>query len=362
MQALQEYTNGTAYQAWQEELRRRRVAHSQYYANSNERAQPNVNLNKPMNYNGGNPYLQPSQALRVDSTNPYGANMPKAEHHYGAYGNLVNGNVLAPNTSAIPPKNQATNKVSGQFSYGPPNYGYFRRRGPPPKPYPNYNPTKPPPTLNQKQQQTHQFAGVNLKKPESFLSKGRLREALLNDNASPDYGYYSPQTKAATTIDGVQYGAYPQNIERRRPSASSQHSSISALENPFSEHLHANSNSSSTTSIGSVNNNPEPPPQTFSQISKSNDQAILSKILPKLQASDQPLTPEQYVREMNILEIEGCPKKLLEFYAYVTKKQIASNQRPISFGIFLEFQRAGKLTVFEDAFKLYIEKRQIEKF
>uniref|UniRef100_A0A1Y1N488 Uncharacterized protein n=1 Tax=Photinus pyralis TaxID=7054 RepID=A0A1Y1N488_PHOPY len=360
MQALQEYTNRTAYQAWHDELRRRRVALPQYYANSNERPQTNVNLNKPMNYNGGNPYLHPTQP----SVNPYGANMPRAERYYGTYGSVVNGNVLAPSAAVIPPKNQAANKVNGQFSYASPNYGYFRRGGPPSKPFANYNPTKPPPAPNQKQQQQpHQFAEINSKKPESFLGKGRLREAVFNDNASPDYGYYSPQTKAATTVDGAQqYGAYSQNIEKRRPSVSSQHSSLSTLENPFSEHHHTNSNSSSTTSIGSVNNNPEPPPQTFSLISQSKDQAILAKILPKLQASDQPLTPEQYVREMNILEAEGCPKKLLEFYAYVTKKQIASNQRPIGFGIFLEFQSAGKLTVFEDAFKLYTEKRQIEKF
>ncbi|KAK5641235.1 hypothetical protein RI129_009782 [Pyrocoelia pectoralis] len=396
MQSLQNYTN-SAYQAWQDEVRRHRLTTvpaqhgtTQFYNKPRNEPTPNVriretrpnlNLNKT-NYNMSNPYTKNSRVTQGDSNHPYPANV--SEHYYAAYGKRVNINepIQGPKNVSNVPKNQTINKVNGlHYPYGAVktstdyrspcvNYTNFGRGGTQAKPYPNHSPPNIHPTKslsasNQKQipvYPTHPFPEINSKSSDSFMNKsGRLRETVFNDNASPDYGYYSQQTKT-TTVDSAQYGSYPQNIENRRTSASSQHSSISTLDNPFSEYLQTNSNSSSTTSITSTNNNLEnTSQQSFTQILQSKDQAKLAKILPKLQTSDQPLTPEQYVREMSILETDGCPKQLLEFYTYVTKKQIASNQRPIGFCIFLEFQNAGKLTVFEDAFKLYTEKRQTEK-
>ncbi|KAF5271256.1 hypothetical protein FQR65_LT17666 [Abscondita terminalis] len=100
--------------------------------------------------------------------------------------------------------------------------------------------------------------------------------------------------------------------------------------------------------------------QPCSPILHRHDRERLLNILPKLN-TEHTLTPEEYVMEVDVLETNGCPKPFLDFYNYITKKQISINLTPVSFRIFLEFQNAGQLKEFERGFRIYSQKHENEK-
>ncbi|KAF2901869.1 hypothetical protein ILUMI_04310 [Ignelater luminosus] len=200
-------------------------------------------------------------------------------------------------------------------------------------------------------------------------------------NLSPDYGYYSPLTKnAPPTFDSTVYhpsfsyndpnpNANNANFSKSNNIPSSR-PSINSRENV----QHTNILSPVHNKVSNIANNAYPnhfvkPPinpyqipvrsSIFTNVAQE-DEDNLSSILQKLHPAET-LNPEQYVTEMTTLESSSCPKPFLEFYSYLTKKQIANNQSPISFRIFLEFHNAGKLKNCENAFRIYSEKHEKER-
>ncbi|KAK4874739.1 hypothetical protein RN001_014099 [Aquatica leii] len=216
-------------------------------------------------------------------------------------------------------------------------------------------------TLSKKPFPIHQKAGINLLDNEkrgvadmahpvtdlSFVNKKRFESDVhtFHSNLSPDYGYFSPLSKFTVTEN-------------------TQHTDVTKAHSVFSKDSDSVSSSVLDFSTEPANTkNPIPTCQknhSLSPLLHPEENEKLLKILPKLHAVNT-LTPEQYVLEVHTLEKDGCPRPILDFYSYITKKQIASNQKPVCFRIFLEFHNAGKLRDFEKAFKIYSEKHENEK-
>ncbi|KAF5295169.1 hypothetical protein FQR65_LT10557 [Abscondita terminalis] len=169
----------------------------------------------------------------------------------------------------------------------------------------------------------------------SSNSKNHNSEAHANNHTiSPDYGYFSPLSKFAPNIENTQ-------ITNANHTYSLFSQSLASL---------------ISTNVNVTQDNSQP----CSPILHRHDRERLLNILPKLN-TEHTLTPEEYVMEVDVLETNGCPKPFLDFYNYITKKQISINLTPVSFRIFLEFQNAGQLKEFERGFRIYSQKHENEK-
>ncbi|KAF5290516.1 hypothetical protein FQA39_LY03620 [Lamprigera yunnana] len=162
-----------------------------------------------------------------------------------------------------------------------------------------------------------------------------LGDASLSSDTSADYGYFSPISITSTECQQTE-----------------------AILNNLTDLNVAALLSSPEFASGCINDFTIEKLQSAKFHPKEKEKLL--KLLPKLQKNEL-LTPEQYIEEMSTLENNDCPSHFLKFYAFITKRQIFKNQRPIGFRLYLEFQMYDKLTGLKEMFKVYSEKHEQEK-